>query len=141
MILGADNNGQIVGNNPAKVQSQLDTLAKNMNNPQLFRPTYYLHFEPMEIDGKRIIYFFVPKSGQAHSYKGIYYDRNQDGDFELRSTEQISILFIHKSKIRTENRVASNTPSQMFCPPTESTYSAVSTTRICITIGRLSVAI
>lgn len=49
--------------------------------------------------------FYVPESGQAHSYKGIYYDRNQDGDFELRSTEQISSLFIRKSKMRTENRV------------------------------------
>ena len=104
VILGADNNGQIVGINPAKVQTQLDTLAKDMNNPQLFRPTYYLNFEPMEIDGKQIIYFYVPESGQAHSYKGIYYDRNQDGDFELRSTEQISNLFIRKSKMRTENR-------------------------------------
>lgn len=55
VILGVDNNGQIVGVNPAKVQSQLDMLAKDMNNPQLFRPTYYLNFEQMEVDGKQII--------------------------------------------------------------------------------------
>ena len=59
----------------------------------------------MEIDGKQIIYFYVPESNQAHSYKGVYYDRNQDGDFQLRSTEQIANLFIRKSKNRTENRV------------------------------------
>ena len=56
----------------------------------------------MEIDGKQIIYFYVPESNQAHSYKGVYYDRNQDGDFQLRSTEQIANLFIRKSKIKTE---------------------------------------
>jgi ATP-dependent DNA helicase RecG len=83
----------------------MDQLAKDMNNPQLFKPTYYLTYEPMDIDGKKIIYFYVPESNQAHSYKGIYYDRNQDGDFELRSTEQIANLFIRKSRMKTEDRV------------------------------------
>lgn len=105
IVLGVDDNRNIVGVNPEKVQEQLDTLAKDMNNPQLFRPTYYLHYEPLEVEGKKIIYFYVPESGQAHSYKGVYYDRNQDGDFELRSTEQIANLFIRKSKIHTEDRV------------------------------------
>ena len=105
VVLGAKDNGEIVGVNPAKVQEQMDQLAKDMNNPQLFKPTYYLTYEPMDIDGKKIIYFYVPESNQAHSYKGIYYDRNQDGDFELRSTEQIANLFIRKSRMKTEDRV------------------------------------
>ena len=105
VVLGAKDNGEIVGINPAKVQEQMDQLAKDMNNPQLFKPTYYLTYEPMDIDGKKIIYFYVPESNQAHSYKGIYYDRNQDGDFELRSTEQIANLFIRKSRMKTEDRV------------------------------------
>lgn len=42
---------------------------------------------------------------QAHMYKGEYYDRNRDGDFILRSTEQIANLFIRKSKLKTEDRV------------------------------------
>ena len=102
VVLGAKDNGEIVGVNPTKVQEQMDQLAKDMNNPQLFKPTYYLTYEPMDIDGKKIIYFY---GNQAHSYKGIYYDRNQDGDFELRSTEQIANLFIRKSRMKTEDRV------------------------------------
>ena len=105
VVLGANNDGTIVGINPDCVQTQLDTLAKDMNNPQLFKPTYYLNFEPLDIDGKKVIYFYVPESAQGHSYKGVYYDRNQDGDFELRSTEQIANLFIRKSKMKTEDRV------------------------------------
>ena len=105
IVLGVNNDRKIVGINPDKVQEQLDTLAKDMNNPQLIRPTFYLDYEPMEIDGKQLIYFYVPESGQGHSYKGVFYDRNQDGDFELRSTEQIANLFIRKSKIHTEDRV------------------------------------
>ena len=66
VVLGAKDNGEIVGVNPAKVQEQMDQLAKDMNNPQLFKPTYYLTYEPMDIDGKKIIYFYVPESNQAH---------------------------------------------------------------------------
>ena len=105
VVLGVDNDRNVVGINPSKVQEQLDQLAKDMNNPQLFKPTYYLNFEPMDLDGKKVIYFYVPESTQGHSYKGVFYDRNQDGDFELRSTEQIANLFIRKSKMKTEDRV------------------------------------
>ena len=105
VVLGVDNDRNVVGINPSKVQEQLDQLAKDMNNPQLFKPTYYLNFEPMDLDGKKVIYFYVPESTQGHSYKGVFYDRNQDGDFELRSTEQIANLFIRKSKLKTEDRV------------------------------------
>ena len=59
----------------------------------------------MEVDGKLLIYCHVPESTQAHSYKNVYYDRNRDGDFELRSTEQIANLFIRKSKRKTEESV------------------------------------
>ena len=55
VVLGAKDNGEIVGVNPTKVQEQMDQLAKDMNNPQLFKPTYYLTYEPMDIDGKKII--------------------------------------------------------------------------------------
>lgn len=76
-----------------------------MNNPQLFRPTYYLEFKSLKVDGLNLIHCYVPESTQAHTYKGEYYDRNRDGDFILRSTEQIASLFIRKSKLKTEDRV------------------------------------
>ena len=87
------------------LQKQLDTLVKDMNNPQLFRPTYYLEFKPLKVNGLNLIHCYVPESTQAHTYKGDYYDRNRDGDFILRSTEQIANLFIRKSKLKTEDRV------------------------------------
>ena len=105
VVLGAKDDGGIVGIAPDSIQEQMDTLVKDMNNPQIFRPTYYLNFESIEVDGKLLIYCHVPESTQAHSYKNVYYDRNRDGDFELRSTEQIANLFIRKSKRKTEETV------------------------------------
>ena len=105
VVLGADDDGTIIGIQPDKVQEQLDTLAKDLNNPQVINPTFYLNFEPLQIDGKWIIYFYVPESSQAHTYKGLYYDRNQDGDFALRNSQQIADLILRKQTGCTENRV------------------------------------
>ena len=105
VVLGADDDGAIIGIQPDKVQEQLDTLAKDLNNPQVINPTFYLNFEPLQIDGKWIIYFYVPESSQAHTYKGLYYDRNQDGDFALRNSQQIADLILRKQTGCTENRV------------------------------------
>lgn len=105
VILGAENDGTIIGIDHDKVQQQMDTLAKDMNNPQLMNPPFYLNFEPLDIDGKKIIYFYVPESGQAHSYKGVYYDRNRDGDFSLKTNQQIADLMLRKQAGCSENRV------------------------------------
>lgn len=105
VVLGADDDGTIVGIQPEKVHEQIDTLAKDLNNPQIISPTFYLHLEPIEIDGKWIIYFYVPESSQAHCYKGVYYDRNQDGDFALRNGQQIADLILRKQTGCTENQV------------------------------------
>ena len=105
VVLGADDDGTLVGIQPEKVHEQIDTLAKDLNNPQIISPTFYLHLEPIEVDGKWIIYFYVPESSQAHCYKGVYYDRNQDGDFALRNGQQIADLILRKQTGCTENQV------------------------------------
>ena len=105
VVLGADDDGTIIGIPPDKVQEQLDTLAKDLNNPQVINPTFYLNLEPLQVDGKWIIYFYVPESSQAHTYKGLYYDRNQDGDFALRNSQQVADLILRKQTGCTENRV------------------------------------
>ena len=85
VVLGADDDGTLVGIAPDKVQEQLDTLAKDLNNPQVLNPTFCLNLESMEVDGKQLIYFYVPESSQAHTYKGVYYDRNQGVRFAVSS--------------------------------------------------------
>lgn len=105
VVLGVDDDGKIVGINPDCVQDQLDTLSKDMNNPQVMNPTFYLNFDVLEVEGKKVIYFYVPQSSQAHSHKGVYYDRNQDGDFQLKNAQQIADLMLRKQTGCTENRV------------------------------------
>ena len=105
VVLGVDDDGKIVGISQAHIQEQLDTLSKDMNNPQVMSPTFYLNFEVLEVDGEKVIYFYVPQSSQAHNHKGVYYDRNQDGDFQLKNAQQIADLMLRKQSGCTENRV------------------------------------
>lgn len=84
---------------------QLDTLAKDMNNPQVIMPTFYLATEVIDIDDKKIICIYVPESSQPHSYKGNIYDRNEVGDFKLSNQKLITDLYIRKQECYTENRV------------------------------------
>jgi len=105
ILLGVADNGNIVGVKEDTVQDQLDTLARDMNNPQIISPTFFLATDVVEIDGKTIIYIFVPESSQPHAYKGAYYDRKEDGDFKLANQQLITNLFLRKQDGYTENKV------------------------------------
>lgn len=65
IVLGANNDGSIEGVSEESLQTQLDTLAKDLNNPQLINPTCYIEFEPIEIDGKKLSMAMSPKA-QRH---------------------------------------------------------------------------
>jgi ATP-dependent DNA helicase RecG len=76
-----------------------------MNNPELILPTSYRETEVVEIEGKKVIYIYVPESSQPHSYKGIYYDRNEEGDFRLMNRSIITNLYMRKQGGYTEDKV------------------------------------
>jgi hypothetical protein len=61
-----EDNGTIVGINPDSVQKQLDTLAKDLNNDQLFMPTTYVSFERL------VVSTYYELHQQAHVRSSIY---------------------------------------------------------------------
>jgi ATP-dependent DNA helicase RecG len=105
ILLGVSDNGEIKGVNEDSIQSQLDTLERDLNNSQLISPTLRLIPEIFEIEGKKIISIFVPESSQVHKYRGIYYDRSGSGDYKLNNDHAIANLFIRKTERYTENKV------------------------------------
>jgi ATP-dependent DNA helicase RecG len=105
IFLGVKDNGSIEGIKDDAIDTQLKTLANDMNNPQVISPTTHIHAEAIDIDGRKIIVIYVPESSQAHSYKGVYYDRQSEVDIKLVTFPQISNLYIRKQDGYTENRV------------------------------------
>jgi ATP-dependent DNA helicase RecG len=105
VLLGVNDNGTIEGLKEETIQAQLTTLSNDMNNPQIISPTFYLSSEVVEIEDKKIICIYVPESSQVHSYKGVYYDRNQEGDYKLNNQHLIMGLYVRKYDGFTENKV------------------------------------
>jgi ATP-dependent DNA helicase RecG len=105
IFLGVKDSGAIEGITENSIQTQLKTLANDMNNRQIISPVTHVESEIAEIKGKKIICVHVPESSQAHSYKGVYYDRQSEVDIQLTTYPQISNLYIRKQDGYTENRV------------------------------------
>ena len=105
ILLGVSDNGEIIGVNANTIQNQLDTLERDLNNMQLINPTCNLNTEIINIDDKKVIQLYVPESSQVHTYKGLIYDRKQDGDFKLNNQQQITHLYIRKQDGYAENKV------------------------------------
>jgi ATP-dependent DNA helicase RecG len=83
LVLGVNDNKEITGVRENAIQSILDTLAVNANNPQKLNTPFYLSPEVIEVNNKRVIVVYVPESSQVHSTAGKTYDRNEDGDFYI----------------------------------------------------------
>lgn len=60
----------------------------------------------VEIDGKTILYIFVPESSQVHRCNGKIFDRNEDGDMDITdNTNLVSGMYMRKQGTYTENRI------------------------------------
>jgi len=105
ILLGVADNGKIEGIDADAVQQMKKDIASLSNNPQKLFPAFLFDIQEVEFDGKWLIHFFVPASSQVHTCNGKVYDRNEDGDFVLKSSEQIKSLYVRKSNLYSENTI------------------------------------
>lgn len=106
ILLGVDDNGRISGIAPEAIDQIKKDFSTAVNNPQKIAPSIYLAIDQVEIDGKQILYIFVPQSSQVHTCNGKIFDRNQDADLDITAKNSlISDLYINKQTIYSENKV------------------------------------
>ncbi len=106
LFLGVEDQGNLVGIDPGTVDKVKKDFVTSMNNPQKISPTFYLSVETIEMDGKTILYVFVPESSQVHRCNGRIFDRNEDGDLDITdNTNLVSGLYLRKQSGYTENRI------------------------------------
>ena len=96
IFLGVKDNGKIAGINEMFIHKMLNTLANDINNAQILMPAAFVETEIFDIENKKIICIYVPESFQAHSHKGFYYDRREEGDYKLTTHHLISGLYLRK---------------------------------------------
>ncbi|WP_207720463.1 helix-turn-helix domain-containing protein [Clostridium gasigenes] len=106
IILGAKDDGSIVGISKDFVDKIKKEFVTSMNNPNKINPTFYLSVEEYEIDKKVILYIYVPESSQVHRCSGKIFDRNEDGDFDItNNTNLVADMYFRKQRTYTENQI------------------------------------
>jgi ATP-dependent DNA helicase RecG len=98
LLLGVEDNGGINGVNPAAVSSIKKNFANMLNNPQRFAPTLYLALEDAEIDGKVVLWCYVPPNSQVVMFGDRIYDRAVDGDIDI-TRNSMMVTHIHQRKM------------------------------------------
>lgn len=102
IILGADDQGNITGIRPDKLDEVVTDITNLSNNPQKLNPAFILFPKVHVIDGFHLIHLQVPESSQVHQTTGRIYDRSHDGDFVVNDAHQIADLYNRKRNHYTE---------------------------------------
>jgi len=106
VILGIDDDGSVCGVNPAVVADLKKNFVSTLNNMQRFAPTLFLALDEAEIDGKTVLWCFVPPSSQIVMFGGKIYDRAEDGDMDItRNSEMVAQIHMRKRADYSERKI------------------------------------
>jgi len=102
ILFGVDDRGVPVGVESAEADRLCSAIASSTNDADFFDPPFMLSPVKSVVDGKILIIVQVPESSLVHRYKGTVYDRGADGDFKVRSPDQIARLSNRKQNYYSE---------------------------------------
>ena len=106
LVLGADDDGNVLGVERASSKQMRKDFANTLNNPQKMSPLLYLSLEEIEVDGKLLLYTYVPPSAQVQSCNGKIFDRNVDGDQDItKYVDRVAQISLRKQTAHTEREV------------------------------------
>ena len=105
IYLGIADDKTIIGIPQKSIPALIKNIISSLNNPEIISPTVYISPEILEFKGKKLLKIHVPSSSEVHSYKKAIYDRNDEADVKVTSTNQIASLYIRKQNIYTEKKV------------------------------------
>jgi len=106
LVLGADDEGKILGVNRAATKGLRKDFVNTLNNPQKMSPLVYLSLDEVEIDGELLLYVYVPPSAQVQSCGGKIYDRNEDADQDItRFADRVAQIALRKSQSYSERKI------------------------------------
>jgi ATP-dependent DNA helicase RecG len=106
IIFGIDDNGKVLGVNRNAAENIKKNFANELNNPQKISPVLFLSLDEIEIDGKLLLYVYVPVGSQVVLCSGKIFDRTEDADIDItKSTDLAANMYNRKSSLFTERKV------------------------------------
>lgn len=114
ILLGVNNQGEVIGVDPAAVEQISTDISSLSNNPTKLNPPFILFPSVVEINGKYIIHIQVPSSSLVHKCDNIVFDRSSDGDFRVSSLQGIAEIYNRKRVHFTEGTIYPHIQSSDF---------------------------
>lgn len=106
ILLGVNDDGQIIGVNPSQAENMKKTIINATNNPELFIPSANIYPEIIDVEGKKVIVLDVQSSDAVSQYKKHFYDRNGDADVDVTNHGGLlQSIFEQKSNHIFEKRI------------------------------------
>lgn len=106
ILLGVNDDGQIIGVNPSQAENMKKTIINATNNPELFIPSANIYPEIIDVEGKKVIVLDVQSSDAVSQYKKHFYDRNGDADVDVTNHGGLlQSIFERKSNHIFEKRI------------------------------------
>ncbi|GHT62871.1 hypothetical protein AGMMS50239_17440 [Bacteroidia bacterium] len=105
IVLGADDDGNIVGINKNAVEQMKKDIITTLNNKNVINPPVNFPIYPLIENGNTVLCIKIPVSSQIHSHAGIIFDRENDSDIRIEDNARISDLYFRKRSHFTENEI------------------------------------
>lgn len=109
MLLGVrevNGKGEVIGVNPNAAASMKKNFVNMLNNPTKINPSLYLNLEEFVIDGKLILWVYIPISSQVEFCDKQIFDRNEDADQNItKSVDLVANLYNRKSMTYHERKI------------------------------------
>lgn len=104
-----DGTREIRGVNPDKIDKMLKDFTTSINNSNKINPPMYLTPEVYDIDGKKVIYIWVPEGTQLRRLNGRIWDRSHEGDIDITdNAELVYKMYARKQNTYFVNKVYPN---------------------------------
>lgn len=98
ILLGVGDDGEIIGVEESAIPKIKTDFVTSINNENKIYPPLYLKIEEFEIEGKKILYIFVPVNKEVCRHHGRIFDRNNDSDIDItNSMELVYQVYVRKS--------------------------------------------
>lgn len=89
IFLGVKDNGEILGIERSHVEKMKKDFVTSVNYPNKLYPPLFLTPMEYEIQGKEILYIYVPAGMQVSRCCGRIYDRNNESDIDITDNEEL----------------------------------------------------
>lgn len=101
-----DGKGVVHGVTRSAAPSMKKNFINMLNNPDIISPSLYLNLEEITIDGKLVLWVYIPMSSQVEFCNKKIFDRNGDSDQDItKSSDLVANLYNRKSSTYHEREI------------------------------------